>query len=510
MRQAQAEEVPRKLPRVYRCVSHAPLGRAACAFWAGDSKSDAAAWSLPGLVQTVYRSELFAILVALEVFRGDVEIVSDWKGVVDEAERIRAGGAVSPWAAGGPGRVLIRWVPSHEKENSDRVSPEDRNGNDQADRLADALAKRIGPTAKHDQRVRRMAAIQGIQLKILTASQASDPPRTQDRAQRGPGAARGSGHGPARPRKCHFPTLEPGELRLWGPHLFAPHGSEGYRCIACGRTANHKRARYALKYLPCAVRCGLAPRPCRPRLKLNRAHEARWRRQREGGHQAVRYNSAQHDGRRLCMRCGLHYVRFCDLRTKRRTRAPAGQAATQAIADALAGWPLTRRKVHAFAKHPSGSLPGAPGARLPSDRPVLDPSELRPLGPAAPHAQEQVADTGPEDPMAHVATGPACPAQDEAHDEPQTVAGDPAPVAAKEQRPGGANHEGGRDERPQGIRAFLGLGPGGVEPGSQTQPAVDAGKVGKPVKPRTLLEPSRKNANRYKLGLFLGPLSKNL
>ena len=39
------------------------LRRAACAFWAGNSKSDSAAWSFPGPVQTVYRAELFAILV---------------------------------------------------------------------------------------------------------------------------------------------------------------------------------------------------------------------------------------------------------------------------------------------------------------------------------------------------------------------------------------------------------------------------------------------------------------
>ena len=255
------------------------LRRAACAFWAGDSKSDSAAWSLPGPVQTVYRAELFAILVALEIFRGEVEVVSGCKGVVDEAERIRAGGTVSPtskhvdlWfryksalSAEGLGRVLVRWVLSREKEDSDRISPEDRNGNDQADRLANALAKRIGPTARqgklYDRRVRQMAVIQGIQLKILTASQASDPPRTQDRAQRGPGAARRRSHGPPRPRKCHLPTLEPVELRVWGPHLIAPHGTEAYRCITCARVANHKRARYALKYLPCSGRCGLGPPP---------------------------------------------------------------------------------------------------------------------------------------------------------------------------------------------------------------------------------------------------------
>ena len=106
------------------------LRKAACAFWAGDSKSDTAAWSLPGPVQTVYRAELFAILVALEVFRGDVEVVSNCKGVVDEAERIRAGGTVSPtsghadlWfryknalSAEGLGRVLVRWVPSMRRK----------------------------------------------------------------------------------------------------------------------------------------------------------------------------------------------------------------------------------------------------------------------------------------------------------------------------------------------------------------------------------------------------------
>ena len=183
-----------------------------------------------------------------------------------------------------------------------------------------------------------------------------------------------------------------------------------------------KRARYALKSLPCSGRCGLGgpPRPCRPRFKWNKANEARWRRQGEGGHQAVRYNPTQHDGRWLCMRCGFHYVRtllrppcqaatkaiadalvggpltkrcsgapavfFC---TKRCSGAPACQAATKAIADALVGGPLTRRKVHAFAKHPSGSRPGAPGARLPSDRLVLDPSVPKPPGPAAPQVQAE-------------------------------------------------------------------------------------------------------------------------
>ena len=110
------------------------------------------------------------------------------------------------------------------------------------------------------------------------------------------------------------------------------------------------------------------------------------------------------------MRCGLHYVRFCDLRTKQCAAAPASQAATKAIADALAGGPLTRRKVHAFAKHPSGSRPGAPGARLPSDVITLDPHAPRPVGPANPQAQdvipvEQVGGPRGDDPQQGLAAG---------------------------------------------------------------------------------------------------------
>ena len=85
---------------------------------------------------------------------------------------------------------------------------------------------------------------------------------------------------------------------------------------------------------------------------------------------------------------GLDYVRFCDLGTKQCAGAPANQAATKAIADALAGGSLARRKGHAFAKHPSGSRPGAPGARFPSDVFVFVPHVQRPPGPANPQAQE--------------------------------------------------------------------------------------------------------------------------
>ena len=191
------------------------------------------------------------------------------------------------------------------------------------------------------------------------------------------------------------------------------------------------------------------------------------------------------------MRCGLHYVRFCDLRTKRCTGAPACQAATKAIADALAGGPLTRREVHAFAKHPSGSRPGALGARLPSDRLVLDPSVPKPPGPAIPqvHAEApaelgggpqeedplaghpsasaparagQITPPEPEGPVGHGAAGPACSAQDDAHGGPRPEAGDSMPSGLQEQQ--GLGNARTADGVPQGIRALLGLGPGRPQP----------------------------------------------
>ena len=191
------------------------LRRAACAFWAGSLPSDSAAWSLPKPVQAVCRAELFAVPVALGNFQNYLEIISDCKGVVDEAERIRGGGKVSPtskhadlWAryrralyAGGIRRVRVRWVPSHEKEGSDRISPSDKARNDHADKLDNARAKCIGLTARqeklYDRRTQQLCAIQGIQLKILAASQATDPPK-------------GAGPRPPRPPRGPRRTLDPG------------------------------------------------------------------------------------------------------------------------------------------------------------------------------------------------------------------------------------------------------------------------------------------------------------
>ena len=150
------------------------------------------AWSLPGPVQTVYRAELIALLVAVEIFRGDLTVISDCEGVVDEAERIRGGGRPSPtsrhadlWARldaairrDATGSLAIRWVPSHEKEGSGRITPEDRHGNDRADQLAKARAKLVGPTPSqkvtYDSNLAMLAALQETQVAVLTASQEAD------------------------------------------------------------------------------------------------------------------------------------------------------------------------------------------------------------------------------------------------------------------------------------------------------------------------------------------------
>ena len=94
------------------------------------------------------------------------------------------------------------------------------------DRLATALAKLIGPTASqgklYDRRTRQIAAIQGIQLKILTASQASDPPRAQDRAQSGPGRLEGVATARPAPRSATSPPWNPRSCGRGGPTSSPP------------------------------------------------------------------------------------------------------------------------------------------------------------------------------------------------------------------------------------------------------------------------------------------------
>ena len=428
---------------------------------------------------------------------------------MDEAERIRAGGKVSPtskhtdlWAryrdalkAHGIRQVLVRWVPSHEEEGSDRISPDDKAGNDHADRLANAHAKLIGPTARQGKQYHR----------------------------------RTSGQTPACHRKCHLPTLQSGEVRMWGRHLIAPHGTEGFRRISCARVANHKRARYALRTLPCSGLAGLAGplQPARPRHKWNKANEARWKRQGEGGHQMVRYSTTQHDGKWLGMRCGLHYVRFCDLRTKRCTAAPASQAATKAIRSGCPGRGTPNAKEGACLREapvrvqtwsPRGTPPqaqevipvgqvGSPQGDGPQQGQVagdlgrvdvLEPPEppaTAGLGESAPTNRAQNGDPFQHDPGAArptpsgVPTGGGPGGRGPTSARPQDVRA-PLGLEPDHATPGGSHHEGRRGGRPQDIRAWLGLGPGRGVPDSPKGAACKVGKTGKPAQPKAKSTPS--------------------
>ena len=227
------------------------------------------------------------------------------------------------------------------------------------------------------------------------------------------------------------------------------------------------------------------------------------------------------------MRCGLHYVRNRDLRKKRCTEAPASRAAAKAVADALAGGPLTRRKVHAFAKHPSGSRPGAPGARLPSDVVELDPAAPRPDGPACLRAQ--AADPGDRgavvprddmhqtlpasDPESHGGPVPPVRPTGPPHRSEGTNRGTPeedpppqqadrtegSPAGAGSGKGGTAQHEARGNTAPSGARqvgegrgcpgdvcALLGLGRGAGAPVDQGSPPPKAEPGGGPARPRTV------------------------
>ena len=236
------------------------------------------------------------------------------------------------------------------------------------------------------------------------------------------------------------------------------------------------------------------------------------------------------------MRCGLHYVRFCDLRTKQCAGAPGYQAATKAITDALAGGPFTRRKMHAFAKHPSGSRLGAPGARLPSDRLVLDPNAPKPPGPAIPQAQAgapadlgggpqeedphaghpsastparagQITPPEPEGPVGHDAAVPACSAQDEAHGGPKPEAGGSMPNCLQEQQ--GLGDARITDGGPQGIRVFLVLAPSRAQADGQPGAAMKAAKTGKPAKAKAKRAPNGPASQRARKSASLRAPSGN-
>ena len=193
-------------------------------------------------------------------------------------------------------------------------------------------------------------------------------------------------------------------------------------------------------------------------------------------------------------------------------------AATKSVADALARGPLPHRKAHAFAKHPSGSRPRAPGVRFPSDVLVFDPCVPRPQGPgrptprpkkeplrtpaARPRSRTRWAVTRVQSrrfpqgskvsPRPRLDTSPGWPCKPTGRSE---ALGDPEPEEVG-LLPGslgeGGGPEGGKaaPTGAQGIRAFLGLGPSQVPP-STRQKVAKVSKAGKPARAKATRVPRR-------------------
>jgi hypothetical protein len=381
------------------------LRRAACSLWVGHASPLNAAWALPGPVQTVYRAELYAVVVAAERVAGGCVVVTDCLGVAQGAQRVLKGetpSAVSRhadlWARlntvvrGNPGRLRdVRWVPSHQPPDSDRITARDREGNDEADKLARRMAERIGPTVAqqeaYDRKVALLRAVQRSQSAVLEAAirEGAANPDGRHGARRGRLAAGGETER-ERARGSAVRPLGPSELRTWGPHLVRASPAGGCLCTLCGRHATSHAAQRAMAKLRCRDRPGLRPRVMGPEAweDWNSAIVVRWQAGDISGHNGCIYFSTGCDGRHLCLTCGRHCVKRVDLIRKRCEGQPSGPQGQQALEDAAAGLALKRRAVRSDARHPSGATLAAAGVRAPGHDARQIPRGERPLGPAHP------------------------------------------------------------------------------------------------------------------------------
>ena len=136
------------------------------------------------------------------------------------------------------------------------------------------------------------------------------------------------------------------------------------------------------------------------------------------------------------------------------------------------------------------NVPKPPGPAVPRaqvEAPALlggspqeeDPRAERPIA-SAPTRAGRTTPSEPQDPLGQGATGPACMTHGETHGGPGPEESDPMPSGLQEHQGLGSAHtaHGG----PQGIRAFLGLGPSEAQPHGQRGAAVVTGKAGKPIK----------------------------
>ena len=257
--------------------------------------------------------------------------------------------------------------------------------------MARGEAERVGPTGhqirRYLARVELCRAIQRTQAAVLQAVQ-----RAESGADTGRHAHRrawlvAEPPQPGRARGRPPPVLLPGELRTWGPHLVRAAAGEGFQCIACKRQARGTCTKRKMAKLLCLDRRGLTRTGMsQPQWeRWNTAWVQRWAANVDGpgAHDACRYNATSWDGRHLCLRCGLHYVRRCDLVRVPCPGAPQTRKARMALEAAQRGDPLPRRAVSSRAAHPSGANLRAAGQRHPAHDAARVRVEPRPPGPGA-------------------------------------------------------------------------------------------------------------------------------
>ena len=182
---------------------------------------------LPGKRQTVYRSELYAVIRALQASRGPVRVATDCKGVAEVATKV-IGGAPPPvlglhadlWKdfAGlvRGRRVRVGWIPSHTDEDAVRqgaITREDRDGNQQADDRAKGAWALWGPMGLRQDRVRHLdLLVEGV-LRVGADVLMDLRPEVQASLEERGEATRRARREPRPPRQGRLSLSRDGPLR---------------------------------------------------------------------------------------------------------------------------------------------------------------------------------------------------------------------------------------------------------------------------------------------------------
>jgi hypothetical protein len=275
-----------------------------------------------------------------------------------------------------------------------------------------------------------------------------------------------------------------------------------------------------MRNLACLDRPGLGPAGLNKAQweRWNGAWVRRWHAEESGlpyAHEVVRYFATAWDGRFLCVRCGRHYVRRCDLVRNPCPGQPQIPRASQALEDAYAGRPLHRQAVNSRALFPSGAPLSAAGARIQGFDPDAVQAGPRPVGPAHPDSVEirprrrgaglrprpKARPPAPLGPGLHrwgfvARPGPVAPGPPAGTGGPDALRGEGAgpaarPIGQSEPPPltprAGGCAQGVRRHRGRGAPQDVGPRPPLSQGGpAEPPPAGGAGGAGEPVVPRIL------------------------